>query len=237
MRRFFGTVSENEMALSGAEAIHAARVLRLRAGDEILVLAQGEEYICALETVTSELCTGKVREKRQCQAEPRLKITLYLAQCKADKMEFAAQKAVELGAGAFVPFVSERCVKVPEGNGLLRQRERLDRIAHEAVKQCGRSREMEIEPAICFEELLKRISQHERCIFAWECATKELREALRGNYDDLALIIGCEGGFSEEEAQQIVAAGAFCVSLGSRILRAETAAVALLAVAAYETRC
>ena len=152
-------------------------------------------------------------------------------------MELVVQKAVELGASAVMPFISSRCVKIPDAKSAQKGNERMSRIAHEAVKQCGRAAEMTVGMPLKYGDFLKEIGKHELTIFAYECAEEPLKPILTTDAEDIAIIIGCEGGFSEKEAEEIIAAGAKCVSLGARILRAETAAIALLAIAAYETGC
>ena len=175
-------------------------------------------------------------QTRPCLADPRRRITLYLAYMKSDKMEIVAQKAVELGVSALRPFISSRCVKVPEEKAAAKARERMSRIAFEALKQCGRTRAMEVGMPLSFSEFLQEISGHALTLFAYEQSQKPLKEALCGA-EDIALVVGPEGGFSPEEAAEIEAAGARQVSLGRRILRGETAAIALAAIVAYETEC
>lgn len=212
------------------------KVLRMSPGMQIIVPEGRGEWLAEITEIEPD-AKAKLLEWRGCAAEPKKRITLYLAYTKSDKMELVVQKAVELGASAVVPFISARCVKIPDEKSALKGNERMKRIAHEAVKQCGRAAEMEVKMPLRFAELLEEIERHERTIFAYECAEEPLKPILRTDAEDIALIIGCEGGFTEQEAQQITERGAKCVSLGSRILRAETAAIALLAVTAYETEC
>ena len=139
MRRFFAEKIENNTAvLTGSEAEHLSRVLRLKAGDPILVAGEGEEYVCRLVQVEKQRAEAEILQTRPCLADPRRRITLYLAYMKSDKMEIVAQKAVELGVSALRPFISSRCVKVPEEKAAAKARERMSRIAFEALKQCGR---------------------------------------------------------------------------------------------------
>lgn len=237
MRRFFAEKIENNTAvLTGSEAEHLSRVLRLKAGDPILVAGEGEEYVCRLVQVEKQRAEAEILQIRPCLADPRRRITLYLAYMKSDKMEIVAQKAVELGVSALRPFISSRCVKVPEEKAAAKARERMSRIAFEALKQCGRTRAMEVGMPLSFSEFLQEISGHALTLFAYEQSQKPLKEALCGA-EDIALIVGPEGGFSPEEAAEIEAAGARQVSLGRRILRGETAAIALAAIVAYETEC
>lgn len=238
MRRFFADEWDGSTALiRGSEASHMARVLRMAPGEEIIIPCQGEERICELIVVSSELVKAKEKARRQCAADPQKKITLYQAYMKSDKMEWIAQKAVELGISEMVPFISSRCVKVPDQKSAAKAKTRLERIAFEAIKQCGRASMMSIEDTISFESLCRRVEKTPLTLFAYENTDLALRDALDPEALEIALIIGPEGGFSKEEAQRLVDCGARQVSLGKRILRGETAAIALSAIVAYETGC
>jgi len=241
VRRFFAAEWQGELAiLRGDEAHHAARVLRLGAGDEILLAREGEECVCRIEASSREEVRARVLLSRPAPGEPRRDIRLLLACMKADKMEWAAQKATELGASAFVPFVSSRCVKVPQGEAALRAQARLCRICFEALKQCGRTRPVEVRPPLSWQQLLCEVAGGgRRTLLAYEASDASLKEALAGvgRQEKIDLIVGPEGGFAGEEARQLCEAGARPVSLGRRILRGETAAIALLAIAGYETEC
>lgn len=238
MRKFFPDRIEDGIAyFSVQESRHISRVLRMEKGDKIIVPEGRGEWICELDRVFPEECTARTLEFRGCDAEPKKNITLYMAYTKSDKMEIVVQKSVELGVSRFSPFISSRCVKVPDEKSALKANERFSRIALEAVKQCGRSQKIRIDMPISFDELIVQISRHQKAIFAYEASDGDLKEALKDLKDDVCVIIGPEGGFSCNEADRIVDAGADSVSLGARILRAETAAIALLAITAYEMGC
>ncbi|MBS6510146.1 MAG: 16S rRNA (uracil(1498)-N(3))-methyltransferase [Clostridiales bacterium] len=238
MRRFFaGKVVENKAFLLDGEAEHFSRVLRMAVGDSFLAAYQGRELVCrALSVEKGEVC-AEILESRDCPGEPSMELTLYVAYMKSDKMELILQKTVELGICCFAPFVSSRCVKKPKEGG--KAQERFEKIAEGAVKQCGRAAEVRILQPLSFKEVLEKIPRHDAVLFAYEKSEIALRQVFEQVREqrDIALIVGPEGGFSEREAEQIIAAGGRSVSLGRRILRGETAAIALTALAAYETGC
>ena len=234
LRRFFADRVENDrVEFSGGEARHIFRVLRKRKGDKLLAVFGGMEYVCEIISSEEDHVSALIQESNPCSSDPLRKITLYMACCKTDKMELVAQKSAELGVSAFVPFVSKRCSRIPSDADKFKNR--VERIAYEAMKQCGRSDVLEVEKPIGFDELLRRLEDCKTVIFAYEESTGSLREALQNASEEIALIIGCEGGFEPSEAEKIIAAGGVSVSLGRRILRAETAAISLMSLVNYET--
>ena len=163
--------------------------------------------------------------------EARLRITLYQGLPKAEKMELIVQKAVELGAAAVVPVSMSRCVVQLNQKDGAKKQERWQRIAREACKQSGRCLQMPVEAPISFKELLRRLPGYSAAIVPWEdtrgYSLPRLREELP-DLRELAVVIGPEGGMSEEEVAQMQSVGCRPVTLGPRILRTETAGLAAL---------
>ena len=236
MRRFFAVRIEDGIAhFSRDELLHMKKVLRMKTGDKIIVPEGRGEWLCELCERDGELF-ARLLERRGCDAEPHKQITLYLAYTKSDKMEISVQKAVELGVSAVCPFICARCVRVPDEQSAAKANWRMARIAHEAVKQCGRASDVKVDMPVSFETLLNKIQQQDLCVFAYEKSNVALKTVFQetGEATRVGLIVGPEGGFTDEEAQKIAQTGARTVSLGTRILRAETAAIALMAIASYE---
>ena len=149
-----------------------------------------------------------------------------MAYPKADKLEYIVQKAVELGAAEIVPFESERCIKRPAPEKAEKNTARLQRIASEAAKQCGRSVLPEVSAPITYSEVLKRGIEADVSIFCYEGdGTGSLKKILEGAPDakTVSVVVGCEGGFSSKEAKAAEDAGFSMANLGARILRCETA--------------
>ncbi len=236
MRRFFASRIEDGLAYFPPEELaHLKKVLRMRPGDKVIVPEGRLEWVCELVENDGELY-GRLLEQRGCDAEPKKRITLYLAYTKSDKLELCVQKAVELGVSKVCPFISSRCVKVPDAASAKKANDRMTRIAHEAVKQCGRSQDIEVSLPLSFEDLLIDIKNNDITVFAYEKSVAPLKKAfLAAGAMSIGLIIGPEGGFSDEEADAVIDAGGVSASLGTRILRAETAAIALMSIASYET--
>ena len=237
MRRFFlnGTISET-MELTGTDAHHIARVLRMAVGDNVIIADENERTAKAeITAITDEVVTLSLIEYLEDDSEPTVKVRL--AQClpKSDKMEFIVQKAVELGAVSIQPVNSENCVVKYTADKQAKRVERWQKIAHEAAKQCKRAAVPTVEPIITLKELLSCVDEDETVLFCYEAEDgRTLRQALNTHQaEKYTVLIGPEGGFSPEEARLCQEMGAHPVSLGSRILRTETASLAALTMVLY----
>ena len=240
MPRFF-TPSENfdgnTVKITGDDARHIARALRMAVGDEITACdMQGREHICRLTRIRDEECVCEIISSREGMTEAPVHITLYMGYPKGDKLEFVIQKAVELGASRIVPFESSRCVKRPKGDKIEKQTARLQRIAEEAAKQCGRSRLTEVATPISFKSAIEEAKAAELSLFCYEGdGTRSMKDIISEapQPKTVAIIVGCEGGFSIEEADAAIAAGLSPTNLGPRILRCETAPIYALSCLSF----
>ena len=239
MHRFFTNPENIEseiITITGADAYHIARSLRMAVGDELVISDNtGNTYECTLEKIRDEECICRIIKKSISKSEPSVKVTLYMAYPKGDKLEVVIQKAVELGASRIVPFESSRCIKRPKADKLDKQMPRLSRIAQEAAKQCGRDRLPEVDVPQGFSEMLKDAGQNDLVLFCYEGEEeKTIKDVLESTLpSSIAVIVGCEGGFSPEEAKLAKDAGCVSVSLGKRILRCETAPAYVLSSISY----
>ena len=241
MSRFFITqdnISDNTITISGNDAFHIARSLRMAVGDEVTVCDEnGTEYLTRLERIRDDECTAEIISKQSGTTESPVEITLYMAYPKGDKLETVVQKSVELGASAVVPFESSRCIKRPSADKADKITDRLSRIAEEAAKQCGRSKLPRISKMIKLGELLTKVKEYDLALFCYEgdgaASLKSVLEGYGRADGKIAVIIGSEGGFSKDEAESIIASGAKCVNLGPRILRCETAPDYCLSAISY----
>jgi len=223
-----------------ADIAHQIRsVLRLRPGAHVIGLdGRGSEYDLALTRVDSAQVQGQVLEKRSAPGEPRLRITLYLGLTQREKFEWILQKCTEIGAVSFAPFISSRAL-VQDPQEAANKQERWQRILREAAEQSGRGRVPELRFPVSYAAALQQArASSAPALLAWEGEqTRSLRDALKTvapHPADISLFIGPEGGFSEEEAAQAQSASVTPFSLGARILRMETAAVAACAILLHE---
>ena len=229
--------------LTGEDARHIALSLRMHTGDEITVAdGEGSVALCRLEEIAPAAVLCRVLSLGAAESELPVEVHLYQGCPKGDKLELIVQKATELGASAVIPFVSRRCVSRPKAEKHDRMTERLARIAREAACQSGRGKIPAVSAPLTFTAALAHAAAAcERIFFCYEeektlSLRTVLEEARGAGVHRIAVFVGSEGGFAPEEAEEAARAGALSVSLGRRILRAETAPLfALSAVAfAYE---
>jgi 16S rRNA (uracil1498-N3)-methyltransferase len=229
MHRFFvppDTLRSDRVTLAGPQARQIATVLRLRAGDEITLVADGAEAVVALETVRPTSVTGTVRERGFTPGEPTVLLTLALPVLRGDHDEEVIEAVAQLGASRIVPFTSARSVARSLSDA---KRARWERIAREAAETARRGRVPSIEPARVWADVFAALPAP--VFVAWENERRvRLRDALPQTARALSLVIGPEGGIADDEIALARESGAVIVSLGSRNLRSETAAIAAVAL-------
>ena len=224
--------------LLGDDAHHISYSLRMAEGEEITVTdSRGCGYLCRLSLLDGTRVEATVLSPLASTGESPIEIHLFQAYPKSDKLEFIIQKAVELGASKITPFESERCIKRPKAEKIAHILERQEKIAIEAAKQCGRGILPEVNAPISFAEMLSLASEYPLALFCHPSeGTVSLRETLSAHPDitRIAVVVGSEGGFSEAEFERAKAKGLVPTSLGSRVLRCETAPLFLLSAISYE---
>lgn len=240
MPRFFipsDQITESELRITGDDAFHIARSLRMAVGDVLTVAdMHGGEYECTLTRIRDDECLLTPLSYRRSTAESAFPITLYMAYPKGDKLETVIQKAVELGASRIVPFVSSRCIKRPKAEKLDERTKRLCRIAEEAAKQCGRAALPTVALPLDYPEMLREAAKAELALFCYEGdGTLPIKEHLSSVSApaSVSVVIGAEGGFSLEEVGMAREAGMRLCGLGRRILRCETAPSFALSAISY----
>lgn len=222
--------------LSGENARHISKSLRMKVGEAVtLVTPSRIQCEGVISDIQSESVTVNVAEKKPCENEPDVFITLFQALPKGDKMDYIIQKCVELGVGRIVPMISSRCVSRPDKKSLEKKRERWQKIALQAAMQSRRGFVPEVCECLSFENAVKQSAQSEKSLFFYELSGEPVKKLLSEKPKSIAVFIGSEGGFSPEEAALAKDCGAETATLGKRILRAETAPLAALSVIMYQT--
>ena len=233
IRRFFaspGDIAGDKIFVSGEEFSHM-KVLRQKVGYKVVVCTgDGKDYEGTIIELKTDCAVVKVDDVKDNENDPTVEVTLFQALPKGDKTSLIVQKCTELGAVRIVPFLSE-FTEEEKFN-----RERMQRVAKEACKQCGRSLVCEVGELCGFSDMLDGLKDYDLVIMPYENApsgrigdVKGLRTAKK-----IAVIIGSEGGFSEREVSLAKERGAVIVSLGKRILRCETAGLVAIALIGYE---
>lgn len=238
MRRFFlDAPIAAEMVIQGQDAHHISRVLRLQVDDRIVVVASdGQAGIAEIKNIANEQVVLILRELLVEQKEAPVQVYLAQGLPKSDKMDYIVQKAVELGVKAIYPFQAEHSVVQYDDAKKNNRREKWQKIAVEAAKQCGRT----VVPAVSsiqgLAEVLVSLPKETVVIMLYEGQTSQgLKRAIgERKGENYLLVIGPEGGFSSKEVALCEKHGASIVTMGPRILRTETAALAGVAMIMYE---
>ena len=242
MTRFFASppdISEGVIRMSDEDSAHI-RSLRIRPSELFIVCdGDGTDYICRLgkrSEATPGAASAEIVESFPTHGEPSVACSAYIALAKGDRLEFAVQKTVELGVYEIILFRSERCIATADN--IAKKAARLQRVALEAAKQCGRGRVPEIIAAGSFSEAIEQAARAEIPLFFYECEKeRRLKQAIAscGDASTVSIVTGPEGGFAESEASIARSAGMSAVTLGPRVLRCETAPVAAIAAIMYHT--
>jgi 16S rRNA (uracil1498-N3)-methyltransferase len=243
MQRYFiekECVQENIMSIHGDDARHMTKVMRMKAGDIVQCIVDGRTATCEITDFTNESVHVHVVEWIEESNELPIHVTIASGLPKGDKLEYIVQKSTELGAAAFLPFSAARSiVKWDEKKGK-KKVERLEKIAKEAAEQSYRTIIPHITNPISFKQLLAKSSEYDMCIVAYEEDAKSGEsKALKRVFDQLnqgqklLVVFGPEGGLAEEEITQLEEAHFVRCSLGSRILRTETAPLYVLSAVSY----
>ena len=237
MVRFFVAPEELEgqaLILSGENAQHA-KVLRLKQDEQVLVCdGEGREALCRVAAASGSY-ELEILERMESESEARVRVSVYMAFPKADKLEHVIQKATELGAYEIVAFPSGRCVSRPDEKSLKKKLERWQKIAASAAEQSGRGRIPQVVILGSYREALSRAAQADKALMFYENEQAvTLRMALEsGEWSTVSLLTGPEGGLEEKEVEQAREAGLMVCTLGKRILRCETAPLCALSAVMY----
>lgn len=257
MPRFFAEpekVSDKRIIIEGDDVNHISRVLRMRPGEELTVSdGTGMDYLCTIGSIEADAVVLNILNSWPSYTELPVEVTLFQGLPKADKMELIIQKTIELGVHEIVPVAMSRCIVKLDDKKAAKRTARWQGIAEAAAKQSGRSIIPEVTEPMTYGEAIRYAGEMDAILFPYENAkgiteTRNVigelkRKAEAGNEGTaesenkplrIAVFIGPEGGFSEEEVAKAEAAGAKIITLGKRILRTETAGLAVMAILMYE---
>ncbi len=242
MHRFFvdnlSGASDN-IIITGNDVNHIKNVLRLKIGEKIMVSdGSGTDYQCSISDIDSDMVTADIEDVFKNAAELPVKITLFQGMPKSDKLELIIQKAVELGVYEIVPVITKRTVVKIDDKKASKKLERYNGIAESAGKQSGRGIIPTVKSFMSFKQALEYAKTFDMNLIPYEEAkgmeySREVIKDIHGK-KSLGIFIGPEGGFAKEEVDMAIEAGAKCITLGNRILRTETAGLAVLSIIMFE---
>ena len=239
MTRFFVEPEEllpDFLVLTGENARHA-KVLRLKCGEAVLVCdGAGTEAVCTVSDVSDGQIGLVVKDRQAAQTEAAVKVSVFMAFPKADKLEHVIQKATELGAFEIVAFPSARCVSRPDEKSLAKKLDRWQKIAASAAEQSGRGVVPVVRTVNSYKEALKQAATADKALLFYENEqATTLKMALTSSpYHTVSLLTGPEGGLEPSEVEQAKEAGLQVCTLGKRILRCETAPLCALSAVMYD---
>jgi 16S rRNA (uracil1498-N3)-methyltransferase len=242
MYRFFVTPEQTggeTIIITGSDVNHMKNVLRMKKGEHILISdGMDREYECEIIKLDSEAVEAKIIDVFGSAAELQTKITLFQGLPKSDKMELIVQKAVELGVYEVVPVVTRRTVVKLDEKKARKKVERWNTIALSAAKQAKRGRIPEVRPLMTLKEAFSYSQEFDASIIPYEDAkgighSRQVLHDLKGS-SHIGIFIGPEGGFEESEIEEAKKLGITPITLGKRILRTETAGMAVLSILMFE---
>ena len=240
MSRFFvppEAVKGKSIIISGREAHHILDVMRLKIQDKVVTFdGTGKEYLGFIKEISRNSLTVEVNEVRAPSQKDILRITLLQALPKREKMDYIIEKSTELGVGSIVPMITDRTIPDWSEEKMRSQAERWRKIAREAAKQCGRLDIPAVSDVVKFTNAVRDSGNFDmRLIALLNEETMPVRKAMSGFKSGwIAIAIGPEGDFTADEASAAIESGFKAISLGPRVLKSDTAGLALIAILNYE---
>ena len=232
-------IGKEYVTITGSDVNHISNVLRMKQGEELWISDGGKkEYRCTIEEFSPDEVLLHIIYAQEPDYELQSRIYLFQGLPKADKMELIIQKAVELGAYEVIPVETKRCVVKLDGKKAAKKVERWKQIAESAAKQSKRMLIPNVHEVLTFKEALKYAESMDVRLIPYELAkgmqeTKEILADIQPG-QSIGIFIGPEGGFEEKEVETAISEGAKPITLGKRILRTETAGLAILSVLMFQ---
>lgn len=242
MHRFYAenlNTADKEIVITGDDVNHIKNVLRLKPGDEIVISdGRSRDYYCTITELNNDFVTADITDICSNKAELPVEITLFQGLPKSDKMDFIIQKAVELGAVNIVPVITSRTVVKTDKKKEEKKLQRYNLIAEAAAKQSGRGIVPKVKEFMSFKEAIKLAETMDMILIPYEEAegmdySKKIISEIKEK-SSIGIFIGPEGGFARDEIDYAMSKGAKIITLGKRILRTETAGLAILSIIMFE---
>ncbi len=240
MRRFFiekKYINDNSARITGKEVNHLKNVLRLNIGENVNVFdGTGIEYYAVITAIEKDAITIDLKNQFMSTLDSPVKVTIGQGFLKDRKMDTIVRNLTELGMVRWIPFMGSRSIPKPDQKRLAKRKERWQEIAKESLKQCKLSRLPEIHDTVSYDRLLELSDECDVKIFFWEEETISLsiiQKEIKKTPESIFIMLGPEGGFTEEEASKAKEKGFITASLGPRVMKADTASIAALTLVQY----
>lgn len=233
---FFADNVDSTHLITGEDAVHITKSLRMSVGEVITICDSNKtEHLCKIERITPDGVLVRVISENECTNEPTVEITLFAALTKGDKFENVIQKSVETGVHCIIPVLTDRCVSRPDKKAAEKKILRYRKIAAQAAMQSRRAIIPQVETVTELKKLSEKLKSFDKIILFYEGGGEPLKNIITENDKKIAIFTGPEGGFEEREVQFLTQNGAVCATLGKRILRAETAPLVALSAIMFHT--
>lgn len=234
---FTNEISGDIFEIEGEDARHISKSLRMKTGESLtLCTLDGRRHECEITAFSTDSVTVKVLSSTICEQEPSVKITLFMALTKGDKMDDIVQKSVELGVYEIVPVLTARCISRPDEKQIKKKVQRWQKISDNAASQSRRGIIPQVKDMMTLKEASNVCNSFDKAIVFYECGGDKLRDIIDEDIKTLAMFVGSEGGFEESEIDILKANGVTPTTLGTRILRAQTAPIAGITAVMYQTK-
>ncbi|MBQ7965728.1 MAG: 16S rRNA (uracil(1498)-N(3))-methyltransferase [Ruminococcus sp.] len=234
---FTNEISGDIFEIEGEDARHISKSLRMKVGESLtLCTLDGRRHECEITAFSTDSVTVKVLSSTICEQEPSVKITLFMALTKGDKMDDIVQKSVELGVYEIVPVLTARCISRPDEKQIKKKVQRWQKISDNAASQSRRGIIPQVKDMMTLKEASNVCNSFDKAIVFYECGGEKLRDIIDEDIKTLAMFVGSEGGFEESEIDILKANGVTPTTLGTRILRAQTAPIAGITAVMYQTK-
>lgn len=236
MPRFFVNVEdENNIIITGDDARHIGRSLRMKLGDAITVTCKGTDYNCTIKSISDEVVTLNLIDKHICKSEPSVNLILFQAIPKGDKFETILQKSIELGASEIVPVLTRRCVSRPTEKDFSKKLKRYEKISESASKQSGRGIIPKVHNMVTLDKAIDMMKSNDLNYILYENGGERFSAERLKDVKTIGVFIGSEGGFDLEEVEKVKSNGGVPIWLGERILRCETAPLSAITIIMHLT--
>ncbi len=223
--------------ITGEDAKHISKSLRMKVGEALtLCTLDGKRHECKIDSFTSDSVIVNILSSTVCEQEPSVKITLFMALTKGDKMDDIVQKSVELGVYEIVPVLTSRCISRPDEKQMKKKVNRWQKIADGAASQSRRGIIPQVKDVLTLKEASKLCKDFDCSIVFYECGGEKLKDIVNEEIKTLSMFVGPEGGFEENEIELLKENGVTPTTLGKRILRAQTAPLAGITAVMYQTK-